>query len=161
MKKSGTILILGGNGFIGAEVTDYLLNNYKHFDLVLLNRGHWNEWDYKHRIKPFIAENLIWDRKEDSLKKCLKKYLDLEGFQFEAIIDFSAYKRRDVRNVLKDIPSEKFKRYILISSDSVYEVCNQTKKDELITEIDSVRPESKEEQKQLKENDSYGHHKLE
>lgn len=160
MKENRTILILGGNGFIGAEVADHLINHYKQFDLVLLNRGHWNEWDNKTRIKPFIAENLIWDRREDSLKKCLKKYLDSDGFQFEAIIDFSAYKRRDVRNVLKDIPSEKFKKYILISSDSVYEVCNPTK-DTLITETDSIRPESIEKQKQLKENDSYGHHKLE
>ena len=163
MDHSPTLLVLGGNGFIGAEAVDYLLNQNPNFKFVLLNRGSWN-WDNSIRIKPFIYENLIWDRRNDSLSSCLKKYLNDENFQFEAVIDFSAYKECDIINVLDELPRNKFKLYILISTDSVYEVCIDKEPEKngeiILNEDDSIRPESEVEQKRLKKLDSYGHHKF-
>lgn len=163
MDQSPTLLILGGNGFIGAEVVEYLLNQNPNFKFVLLNRGCWS-WDNSTRIKPFIYENLIWDRRKDSLASCLKTYLSDENFQFEAVIDFSAYKSSDIRNVLDELPKNKFKLYILISTDSVYEVCISKEPEAngeiILNENDSIRPESEDEQKRLKKLDSYGHHKF-
>lgn len=82
-----------------------------------------------------------------------------ETFQFEAIIDFSAYKRKDMKNVLDKIPDTKFKKYILISTDSVYEVCEQNKTANL-EESDSTRPELAPQRQQLNTFDSYGNNKL-
>lgn len=156
------ILVLGGNGFIGAEVVDYLIKNNTNYEFILLNRGNWSDWDTSERIKPRVYENIIFDRKKDSVKNCLKKYIEDESFEFEAIIDFSCYKSRDIKSVIDDIPAEKIKLYIYISTDSVYEVCiDKTDNGSVVlNEDDSIRPESKEKQKTLKEFDSYGHHKL-
>lgn len=157
-----TILILGGNGFIGAECVEYLLNENQSYNLVLVNRDNWNDWDTKSRIRDRIKENIKCDRKKDSLKNALRHYLSQDDFKFDAVIDFSAYKSRVIKNFFNEIPKEKFKIYILISSDSVYEVCSIQMNSSHLTldETDSVRPESDLEQKKMKELDSYGHHKL-
>lgn len=159
-----TVLVFGGNGFIGAEVVEYLLNNAPDYELVLVNRGNWDNWDSVERIKHRIKENIICDRYTDSLKICLHKYLNEQSFQFEAVIDFSAFNSQVIKNVIKEIPAEKIKRYILISTDSVYEVCVDKKLNHnealILKETDSIRPESSDEQNRLKKLDSYGHHKF-
>ncbi len=161
---SKVYLILGGNGFIGAEVVSHLLltSPSQTTELVLLNRGNWADWDTKSRIRPFTT-NIPWDRKTDSIAAALAAYLQNAQFTFEAVIDFSAYKRRDVRNVLKELGHSRFKVYILISSDSVYEVAAERKGDPCrqFVEADSVRPDSTKERERLNSADSYGHHKLE
>jgi len=159
-----TILVFGGNGFIGVEVVEYLLNNAPDYDIVLVNRGNWDSWDSAERIKHRVKENIVCDRYKDSLKICLHKYLNEELFQFEAVIDFSAFKSRVIKNVINEIPAEKIKRYILISTDSVYEVCVDKKLNQnealILKETDSIRPGDIEEQNRLKKLDSYGHHKF-
>jgi hypothetical protein len=165
--KKETILVFGGNGFIGAETVDYLLNNNPNYEFVLLNRGNWNDFDSATRIRPRIKENIIFDRKKHSLKECLKDYLTRPNFKFRAVLDFSAYKSSDIRNVLAaDLPAHIIDGvYVYISTDSVYEVCIDKKLKEpdgsvCLNETDSIRPESKEEREKLKEFDSYAHHKL-
>lgn len=159
---SKTILILGGNGFIGAECVEYLLKNNDNYNLILVNRNNWNDWDTRERIRSKIKENIKCDRKTDSLKALLSHYLDQENFKFDAVIDFSAYKSRVIKNFFNDIPVEKIKLYILISTDSVYEVSELKAKDDdlVLYETDAVRPETKSEREKLKELDSYGHHKF-
>jgi dTDP-D-glucose 4,6-dehydratase len=34
-----TILMFGGNGFIGSETVEYILDNNDDFDIILVNRG--------------------------------------------------------------------------------------------------------------------------
>ena len=123
-----------------------------------MNRNNWSEWNVLNQIKSRIKENIYWDRKTDSIRKCLKHYLSNEDFKFDAIIDFSAYKQKDIKNVIDKLPHTCFKVYILISTDSVYEVCQSDKNTML--ETDSTRPESDTLRKHLKSLDSYGHHKL-
>ena len=159
---SKTILILGGNGFIGAECVEYLLDKSENYNLILVNRNNWDDWDTRERIRSRIKENITCDRKTDSLKTALSHYLEQENFKFDAVIDFSAYKSRVIKNFFNDIPVEKIKLYILISTDSVYEVSSISSSDNnlVLNETDSVRPESKNEREKLKELDSYGHHKF-
>lgn len=159
MSSSKVILVLGGNGFIGAETVKYLLD-HTDYQLVLLNRGHWNDWDNKKQVLTRITENIIWDRKTDSIKDSLQKYLENDEFKFEAIIDLSAYKKKDVKRVLRDIPNHRFKVYVLISSDSVYEVSVEKEGEGFFEECDAIRPESEELVSSLKKADSYGHHKF-
>lgn len=159
---SKTILILGGNGFIGAECVEYLLDNNQDLNLVLVNRDNWSDWDAESRIKVRIKESIKCDRKKDSLKSALWHYLSQENFKFEAVIDFSAFKSRVIKNFFKDIPKDKFKIYLLISTDSVYEVCSvkTNQSNFVLNESDSIRPQSDSERQKLKKLDSYGHHKL-
>lgn len=160
-----TILIFGGNGFIGAETVEFLLDNYgDRYDLVLLNRDNWDDWDLETRIKPRIQRNIICDRKKNSLKDALSDYLKIKEFKFHAIIDFSGFKPYYIDQVIKHIPAEKINYYIYISTDSVYEVCDIDPINEcnnyLLKETDSVRPTSAEKIKKLKDFDTYGDEKL-
>ncbi len=122
-------------------------------------KGNWGDWDQKLRIKSRVFKNIICDRKKDSLKPFINDYLEDENFKFDAVIDFSAYENRVIKNALNDIPADKIKLYILISTDSVYEVCLTNEATEL-REIDSIRPVCQKERKKMKKFDSYGHHKL-
>jgi nucleoside-diphosphate-sugar epimerase len=55
MMSKETILIFGGNGFIGAETVELLLNKYEDkYEFILVNRGNWDDWDAETRIKKFI-----------------------------------------------------------------------------------------------------------
>lgn len=153
------ILVLGGNGFIGAEVVEHLLDFYNDSKLILLNRGHW-DWDSKTRVRDRIFTSIKWNRKEDSVKLVLNEFLKDPDFKFEAVLDFSAYKRKDIQRVLRELPCHRFNVYILISSDSVYEVSIPNKGNENSTETDAVRPNSDSERDRLKKEDSYGHHKF-
>lgn len=159
-----TILIFGGNGFIGTETVEYLLNHFNDdYDLVLINRGNW-DWDNKDRIKSRVKANLICDRKKDPLDEILRDYICQKSFKFHAIIDFSGYKPIYIHNVFKHIPHDMINLYIYISTDSVYEVCDTSSIDhttQLTQEKDAKRPKSQEEIERLKEFDDYGHEKLE
>ena len=164
MMSKETILIFGGNGFIGAETVELLLNKFdQKYDLVLVNRNNWDDWDSETRIRKRIKKNIVCDRKRDSLKSALEEYLSQENFKFSAIIDFSGLKPHFIKEVINDIPAEKINRYIYISTDSVYEVSeikSKGIKKEFLVESDSVRPASKEERKRLKDLDTYAHEKL-
>jgi hypothetical protein len=159
-----TILVFGGNGFIGAESVELILNTFgDKYELVLVNRDNWEDWDAETRIRNRIKKNIVCDRKRDSLKLALNEYLSKENFKFYAIIDFSGLKPHFIREVIKDIPAEKIGYYIYISTDSVYEVSEIKSKGIekiFLSENDSVRPSSKEEIERLKEFDEYAHDKL-
>lgn len=158
------ILVLGGNGFIGAECVETLLNTFdkNKYKLVLINRGNWNDWDSSTRIKPHIHENIVFDRSHGrSLETVLGSYLNRDGFKFEAVVDFSGFKRNQMKSVCEGIPLNKIGLYIYISTDSVYEVSvTRSDKNAELLETDSVRPQSKDDIRRLKKLDSYAHHKL-
>lgn len=155
------ILVFGGNGFIGAEVVEYLLDHNNDLNVILVNRGNWSDWDAASRIKPRVARCLVCDRENESLKSQVGE--ELKGIVFDAVIDFSAYKSKVIKDVFKTIEAERIKQYILISTDSVYEVSQFERGDTTdydIRETDSTRPSEESERQKLKKFDSYGHHKL-
>jgi UDP-glucose 4-epimerase len=158
MSSKKQILVLGGNGFIGAEAVEYLLNSNDEYEITLVNRGSWSDWDSLTRIKPRIKANIICDRE----KEFLADKLDANSFNFDYVIDFSAYKSSAIKNTLKNLPLEKIRLYVLISTDSVYEVSDMENygNEYFIKESDSKRPESQSERRHLKKFDSYGHHKF-
>lgn len=164
MSSKETILIFGGNGFIGAETVELILNIFgDKYDLVLVNRGNWEDWDAEARIKSRVKNHIICDRKRDSLKTALIQYLSQVDFKFFAVIDFSGLKPHFIKEVIKDIPADKINLYIYISTDSVYEVSEIKSRGiekNLLSESDSIRPASKEERERLKEFDTYAHEKL-
>ena len=156
--KKKNILVFGGNGFIGASTVEKLLR--ANYTVVTVNRGNWY-WDSNIRVMPYV-KNLKCDRMQ-SLQKCtaLQMYLwDTETpTYFDAVIDFSAYHAFEISETL-EIFRGKVMRYIYISSDSVYEVCDKTHNDPT-REEDAVRPSAKSDQEILNQKDNYGHRKLE
>lgn len=47
------ILVFGGNGFLGGETVVELLA-MKSFDITVVNRGNWDNYDANIRIRPFV-----------------------------------------------------------------------------------------------------------
>ncbi len=111
MKK---ILILGGTNFIGRNLVEQLQHSSE-FELTLFNRGNTNP-----HLFPNIKK-IIGDRKTKDIQQ-------LSSEQYDVVIDISCYYPDDLRNVLKVLKPPK--RYILISSCSVYQHSEVELKDE-------------------------------
>ncbi|XP_033726249.1 uncharacterized protein LOC117315929 [Pecten maximus] len=148
------ILVLGGNGFIGAATSERLIARGD--NLVLVNRGNWY-WDSHSTVKPHV-KHLTCDRQRQ-LRHCedLRRFKDF--VYFDVVVDFSAYHSEAVEDVL-DLLKGRVGRYIYISSDSVYEVCSKNHSNPS-RESDAVRPMNAEEKLQMAGKDDYGHRKLE
>lgn len=157
--RDKTILMFGGNGFIGSATTERLLE--KGYSLILLNRGNWY-WDTADTIKSNVTH---WkcDRME-SLQRCggLQRYIWQVEKQplFEAVVDFSAYHAFEITEALNML-NGKVNRYIYISSDSVYEVCQNKSHEGFTREEDALRPDDEEEREVFRRKDDYGNRKLE
>ena len=54
------LLVFGGNGFLGGETVAELLA-LKTFDITVVNRGNWKNYDSNFRIRPFV-KTIIIDR---------------------------------------------------------------------------------------------------
>lgn len=147
------LLVFGGNGYIGGECVNFLLN--QGHDITLLNREHW-PWDSATRLKPRVT-NIYCDRYRAEECSDLKKVLSES--RFNAVIDFSA---TDVKRVTPfyELLRNRVDVYVYISSDSVYEVCQKvdtvSNKEEY-----AVRPSDLELRNELAQSDSYGNGKME
>lgn len=52
-QRKTKLLIFGGNGFLGGEtVMEVLALNA--FDITVVNRGNWKNFDANYRIRPFV-----------------------------------------------------------------------------------------------------------
>lgn len=94
------ILVTGGTVFVSKYVATYFKNHG--YDVYVLNRGN---------RKQVEGVNLIKGDRHN-LGDLLKEY------QFDAILDITAYTKRDVEDLLKGLGS--FSDYVLISSSAVY-----------------------------------------
>ena len=150
------ILILGGNGLMGAATVQKLIGNVE--KITVMVRGNWY-WDTEVKIKPF-CEVLICDRKKP-LRFCkdLTEAMDNDDLIFDSVVDFSGFRGEFVKEVT-DYLGPKIGRYIYISSDSTYEVCMKNHTG-LTVEADSVRPFDPNEREQYSNRDIYVHRKLE
>jgi len=112
------ILIIGGTNFIGRNLVEQLKDEDK-FELTLLNRGITNA-------------DLFPDIKKIKGDRNTKEIAELVRGNWDYIIDLSCYFPRSLEQILKSI-SNKLKRYIFISTVSVYEDGEQILKDESAT----------------------------
>ncbi len=150
------VLILGGNGFIGAETVEVLLESGVS-DVTVVNRGRSWDWDTPTRIRPRV--NCVQVDRD----KPLHEYTEFCDFvrrsHFNATVDFSGYSPQAVRQAV-DLLTGHTDIYIYISSDSVYEVCVEKQHAGPSRETDAVRPESESDLRLARRRDSYGDEKL-
>lgn len=126
----------------------------KKYSLTLLHRGN-QYWDYNTRISPFV-KFVQFNRKK--INEC--KFLDSDQ-TFDAVIDFSGYKKKYLTPIVKKL-KKKIRLYVYISTDSVYEVCDfKTPDDGTTDEKCSLRPTDPAKKRKFSKRDSYGHEKLE
>lgn len=156
--SSKTILALGGNGQLGAACMERLIE--KGDNLMVVNRGNWY-WDTDKTIRPFVK--LIKCDRRKSLGECPGMDFMLHGEQrdlvFDAVVDFSSFRGENVADIL-EILRGRIKRYIFISSDSVYEVCMKNHTNPTV-ESDSVRPVPEQDMLSYSQRDLYGNRKKE
>ena len=101
MKK---ILIMGGNQFVGKEITKKFLD--KDYTIYALNRG----------TRKNIEGVIFLKADRDNL---IEMENVLKNLEVDIIVDVSAYTEEQV-SILHKVMKNKFKQYILISSASVY-----------------------------------------
>jgi 2'-hydroxyisoflavone reductase len=137
------ILIIGGTNFIGRNLIEKLLK-LNQYEITVFNRGKTNP-----ELFPQINK-IRGDRRTDDIK--------LIGEQkWDYIIDCSCYYPDSIDNLLDSI-SGKVKRYILISTVSVYD--NVSDKSILRNEEARILDCSEEESRDTS-NDTYGERKAE
>ena len=133
------ILVFGGNGFLGSETMDLLIQAGD--ELTMVNRGNWY-WDSHKRVLPHV-QHIKCDRKHplETCPELVSKVSETE--KFDAVIDFSGYGSIETKESSKLLRG-KVDLYVMISTDSVYDVCDKDH-DGLTKETDSVRPASADE----------------
>lgn len=152
--KSRRVLVFGGNGFLGSATVERLVEAGD--DVTMVNRGN-SYWDAKERIFPKVR-SIVCDR-EQNISSCgdLTSFVDNISL-FDVVIDFSARDNASIRDAAA-LLHEKVGLYILISTDSVYDVCAKLHKGPTL-ETDAVRPDDPEERAMLAEHHVYGDRKL-
>ena len=146
------ILVLGGNGFLGSETVELLLD--ADYEITVLNRGN-KYFDSEKRIKDFVKETITCDRDTLIRKTCPDL---MRSGKYDAVIDFSSYTPMHIESMI-DVLRGRASLYVYISTDAVYEVCEKTHSNRT-KEEDGVRPGEQWLRDKLASNDKYGDQKL-
>lgn len=141
MKKK--VLVLGGTMFVGRALVEKLIT-MPQYDITLFNRGKSNSGLFNG------VKQLHGNRETDDI-------LQICNESWDCIIDFSGYYPTTFEKLLNDLKG-KVKRYIFISTISVYEL--DKFENATITESDPIHA-CTEEQKNSKLPDAYGEKKAE
>lgn len=79
--------------------------------------------------------------------------------KWDLVVDFCAYLRKEVKSVIRGL-TNLIKLYVMISTDSVYDVCDPKVRNGPCKESDDLRPQNEKEIQTLAKNEDYGHDKL-
>ena len=165
------ILSFGGNGMIGSEVLSRLLAREAGYDITVVSRGNW-PFDSGERVRPHVSA-VKCDRAKDAecagLPDCdintLHYCVDLMSVvnatdRFDYVLDFSGYEAKWVHDAIHALKG-KVGYYVFVSTDSVYEVCEERQSDsDRSSELDAVRPKDADKKDKLRMSDPYGDAKL-
>lgn len=75
------------------------------------------------------------------------------------MIDFCAYLRKEIKTIIRGL-TNRLKLYVMISTDSVYDVCDPKVRIGPPREIDDIRPFTEKDIKKMASDEDYGHDKL-
>ena len=150
------VLVFGGNGFIGAETVDALLDSGV-VDVTVVNRGRSWDWETTKTIKPRVR--CICADRDKPLSEFPELCEHVKDVHHDAVIDFSGYSPVAVKEAIELVTGQ-CDLYIYVSSDSVYEVCQEKQHIGHSRETDAVRPDDERDRKKARRRDSYGDDKL-
>jgi len=172
-------VILGGNGFIGFETVMAIVNKYsetaedlatakrtvkRRCCVTLLNRGKswdWDKWDALNQTScTFCSVKHVRYSRKQSPEECVELVKLMSSIdKIAAVIDFSAYRPLELRRFVEFVCG-KCQLYVLISTDSVYDVCLEKCHSGRVLETDAVRPSLESDSYKYSCRDKYGHQKL-
>jgi hypothetical protein len=138
------VLVLGGTKFMGRELLALLQEEYA---VVAVHRGrsYWDTCNSGDRIFSKVNRQLGDRDAYQDFRQLLiylsRKFEVTEAQPWHAVVDFCAFKPKHVRSV-KEALAGLTRIYILVSSDSVYEVCDHRLRTSPLAEHCSVRPQS-------------------
>ena len=150
------ILVFGGNGFIGAKTVQILFDSGD-VDVTVVNRGLSWDWDTPSTIKPRVR--CIHTDRDKPLSEFPELCEYVKEVFHDVTIDFSGYSPVAVEETIK-LLTGRTDLYIYISSDSVYEVCQEKQHQGPSRETDAIRPAEEADRKKARRRDSYGDDKL-
>jgi 2'-hydroxyisoflavone reductase len=101
------LLILGGTSFIGRNLLELLQGNPK-YEVTLFNRGKTNSTLFS------SFKRIVGDRNTEDIQQ-------ISAQDWDYIIDLSCYYPASLEAIFKSINKEKLKRYVFISTCSVYD----------------------------------------
>jgi len=147
-----SVLVIGGGNFMGSALLDVLLAHEGRFRVTVVSRDrrHWGErLSRRANVRHIKADRR--DRYE--LLHALSSHAD-ESDPWRFCVDFCCYDTDDCEP-LGTFLAELQCHYVLISTDSIYEVCD-TPIGVARLESHAVRPSDSVEQARLRRLDSYG-----
>ncbi|MCR5421053.1 MAG: NAD-dependent epimerase/dehydratase family protein [Lachnospiraceae bacterium] len=100
------ILVIGGSYFLGRW---FVQHAYKKSDITVLNRGN----------IPVGLEG-VRELKADRHDINALKELKLDEYGYEAVVDFCAYNKGDIKTIIDSVDKNCLKKYIFISTVDVY-----------------------------------------
>jgi len=157
--KKKKILSFGGNGMIGSNTLETLIATNK-YDITLVSRGSW-PFDTSTSIKPYV--NHVFCDRDIGLENCGTLVEDISNTtEYYAVLDFSGFLPSWIEDAVKVLKG-KVRVYVYVSSDSVYEVCEDGEplgKYGKLVETDAVRPFDDNIMRKLNAEDEYGDEKL-
>lgn len=174
------VLILGGSNFMGKDLLTELAiaanpdersneNGIKHnTEVFIINRGksHWNAEAtalYKSPNVHFYYGDrdchVEYAKLLRYLSEKVQKQTGNQNFKWDLVVDYCGYLRKEVKSCIRGL-SGFIKLYVFISTDSVYDVCDQDILQTPVKEENAVRPSSNTKIKELAEDEEYGHDKM-
>lgn len=135
------------------------LHWYEIFDKLTKNRN--NEWALIENVTFHFGDRDYHLEYIKLLKYISKKIgiTETSEKKWDLVIDFCVYLRKEIKTCIRGL-SNRIKLYVMISTDSVYDVCDQTIRVGPPKETDDLRPHSEKEIKKLADDEDYGHDKL-
>lgn len=129
----------------------------------MINRGkrYWNQnfKDFPY-VKYYYGDRHVYFEYEKLLRYISKKHGITSENKWDLVVDFCCFERKEIKSSIRGL-NNLISLYIFISSDSVYDVCEEDiRKEVLIKEEYSVRPENELKLKKLNKDEDYGNDKL-
>lgn len=171
------VLVLGGSNFMGKDLLTQLAQNSEQSQtavtqsktqVYVVNRGksHWNNEAtslYKcPNIHFYYGDrdcHVEYGKLLKYLSEKLQKKSGAKDFKWDLVVDYCGYLRKEVKSCIRGLWGF-IKLYVFISTDSIYDVCDQSALQTPVKEDNAVRPTSNSKIKELAEDEEYGHDKL-
>ena len=159
-----SVLVLGGSNFMGKSLVLRLASLKCRVTCVNRMKPHWNNEisEVRDDVRMVYGDrdcHVEYAKLLAYITEKEEKETGRKSFEWDAVVDFCGYIRKEVKSVIRGLKG-KAKLYVFISTDSVYDVCDQKMLSTPVKEEEAVRPQSNKELYKRAEEEEYGHDKM-